>query len=113
LRQVIINTHSPKLIESIPEDTLYLACEHERYDNILDLQVRYTTFSVLPFTKKAENSKTLTMPLNEMKGYLDGVKENSHNNNVLDFSKRDKKNRTNYTVRDNINYQLSLFNSEK
>jgi hypothetical protein len=109
LRQVLINTHSPKLIKTVPEDSLYLACEKEKYDEALKQKVRYTSFSVLPLTIKAgERFKFPTSSLNEMQAYLDNGEEYIREN-VMNMSKRDKKNRANYTVQDNIREQLIPF----
>ncbi len=111
IRQVIINTHSPKLIGIVPEDSLYLACEQEKYDEILSMKVQYTTFSVLPLTLKAGGRfKSPTSSFDDMQAYLDNNK--GSDSRVVDLSKRSKKNRDNYTVRDNVNEQLLDFNSK-
>ncbi len=113
LRQVIINTHSPKLIRAVPAESLYLACEQEKYDKKFTTKVKYTTFSVLPKTLKVEKFKLFPMPMIEMITYLDdAVYEPLHTDLSEKLPKTDKKSRARYsyhTVQDNLNEQLSLF----
>lgn len=113
IRQVIINTHSPKLIGIVPEDSLYLACEQEKYDDILNMKVQYTSFFVLPDTHilKVKKNQLPVTSLIEMSAYLDS--SICVPPSTPDLPKRNKKNRANYTVRDNINDQLSLFDFEQ
>lgn len=101
IRQVIINTHSPKLIGIVPEDSLYLACAKEKYDEILDMKVQYTSFSILPNTYKNKKYDFIpTTLLGEMKLYLD--------NDLIDNYVPKIKDRKNRTVRENILFQESI-----
>ena len=103
IRQVVINTHSPKLIGIVPEDSLYLACAKEKYDEILDIKVQYTSFSILPNTYKKKKYESIpTTLLGEMKLYLDN---DSVDNTIYIPRIRDRKSRT---VRENILYQESI-----
>jgi predicted ATPase len=113
IRQVIINTHSPKLIGIVPENSLYLACDREKYDDSLGMKVHYTSFSVLPNTYLLKE-KRLDFPatsLYAMFAYLDNprptITDLSNRNNL---SKRHKKDR-HYTVQDNINELFSSLNT--
>lgn len=74
LRQIIINTHSPRLVEMIPEDSLYMARNSEVFDKNIDSIVNYTEFVILPDTYKTTvcNSTIRIVPLGDMKSYLDG-----------------------------------------
>ncbi len=113
IRQVIINTHSPKLIGIVPEDSLYLACEQEKYDKSLGMKVHYTTFSVLPNTYllKVKKVHLPVTSLDVMFAYLDNT--DNLPSITPQVPTRNSRHRTNYTVRDNINEQLSLFNTEQ
>lgn len=74
LRQIIINTHSPRLVEMMPEDSLYMARNSEVFSEELDSVVNYTEFIILPNTHRAKvnNDDIHTVSLGDIKGYLDG-----------------------------------------
>jgi predicted ATPase len=112
IRQVIINTHSPKMIRIVPEDSLYLACEQEKYDETLGMKVQYTSFLVLPNTYILTNKKIKlgVTSLVEMSDYLDNaIYVKPH---IPDISRRNRKNRSDYTVQDNLQDLFSDINSD-
>jgi predicted ATPase len=110
MRQVIINTHSPKLIGIVDRNSLYLACEQEKYDQELDMKVQYTTFSVLPDTylEKSRKIQSTVRSLGEMRAYLDN--ESREQLDTPDISKRNKKNRITKTVSEHVNELLLPLN---
>lgn len=55
LRQVIINSHSPKVVGAVPDESLYLACEREIYVERFRKKVKFTGFSGLKSTWKTDN----------------------------------------------------------
>jgi len=75
LRQVIINTHSPAVVQQVPEDSLIVA---ELKDTVQDgKRFKRVSFSFLPHTwrhKKADEAdKNNVMPLGRLLAYLNPV----------------------------------------
>lgn len=105
IRQVIINTHSPRLIGVVPADSLYLACVKEKYDEVLGMKVQYTMFSVLPNTYKVKIKKynIPTTSLGEIEAYLD----NGVNLELQRRRQRGNRNDSN-TVLENVSIQQKL-----
>ena len=103
LRQIIINTHSPRLVEMMPEDSLYMACNSEIFNEEMHSIVNYTEFVILPNTYKTRvyNDNIRTVRLGDIKGYLDG--------NVYDYLNRP---RSYKNVRANVKEQEELLNGE-
>lgn len=103
LRQIIINTHSPRLLEMLPEDCLYMAHPAEVYDKTLNTIVRYTEFLILPDTYKTRvyNTQMRTVALGDIKGYLDG-------NTYEEYHMQ----RMYKNVRSNVKAQEALLNEE-
>ena len=102
IRQVIINTHSPRLIGVVPADSLYLACVKEKYDESLDMKVQYTMFSVLPNTYKIKIKK-YNIPitsLGEIEAYLDNGVNLECQKRELKVNKKDP-----HTVLENVKIQ--------
>jgi hypothetical protein len=100
------------LIGIVPEESLYLACEREKYDEPLGMKVHYTTFSVLPNTYMLKEKK-FHLPvtsLDEMFAYLDNT--DNLPPHIPEVPKRNGKQRTKFTVRDNV-YEQLLFNPEQ
>lgn len=97
LRQVIINTHSPKLIEMVPDNSLYLASTEEMYNVVFKKKVNYTKFYILPDTyKKKKYNSFDEISLGEMRRYLDdSLRDHIYNVNRMKYSKKK-------TVRENI-----------
>lgn len=56
LRQVIINSHSPKVVSAVPDESLYLAYEREMFLKKFGKKVKYTGFSALKSTWKTVNN---------------------------------------------------------
>lgn len=74
LRQVIINTHSPIVVSSVPEDSLYLAKNKECFIEAFGKKVSYTGFSALDGTWKTnlpENQLVEMTTFGEIQDYLD------------------------------------------
>ncbi len=53
LRQVIINTHSPNVVRTVPPDSLCFANAKQKYSDIFMKKVSSTTFSALDNTWKS------------------------------------------------------------
>jgi len=90
LRQVIINTHSPAVVQQVPEDSLLIA---ELKEQVSETNQRYkgVTFSDLPNTWrskiKEENSHHVSM--GQLLAYLNPVLQDTEFNNENEASKTD------------------------
>ncbi len=102
LRQVIINTHSPIVVSSVPHESLYLAKEYEVYMDEFKRKVKATTFVALQDTWKTNSNLVLTTNLAEINGYLDNLDVKKEKNITLVNSTKVKK-----TVREHVN-QLKI-----
>ena len=73
LRQIIINTHSPIVVSSVSDDSLYLAKSKELFIEEFDKKITHTTFSAMQNTWKTakENPLAETTTLGEVTSYLD------------------------------------------
>jgi len=56
LRQMILISHSPFVVKTIPEECLYLAIEKETYLNEFCRKVKYTGFSAFPQTWRTKHN---------------------------------------------------------
>lgn len=103
LRQVIINSHSPKVVSLVPDNSLYLATTKEVYIEEFNKKVKYTAFEVLPNTWRAKEKLGQLTSLGNILVYLDGqtMKEPIK---IPDSPKQKKK-----TVRENIENQMNMF----
>jgi predicted ATPase len=54
LRQVIINSHAPLVVSTVPDESLYLAIQREDYDSEFGKKVNSTGFSALQGTWKTK-----------------------------------------------------------
>lgn len=109
MRQVIINSHSPLVVTSVDEDSLYLAAERERYSEKFDRKINYTKFLCLPETWKSALIDTTT--LGEIIDYLD---QSTAERNEQYRQQPERKTKANYslkrTVGENINQLKLKFN---
>ena len=71
LRQVIINSHSPKVVSTVSDESLYLAYEREMYVDKFKKKVKYTGFSALPSTWKTENKLVPETSKGDIVSYLE------------------------------------------
>jgi predicted ATPase len=69
MRQVIINSHSPQVVSSVSEDSLFLAIQKQLYSKNFDKKIAYTGFSCLTNTWKANLMETTS--IGEIMAYLD------------------------------------------
>jgi len=106
LRQVIINTHSPIVVSSVSDDSLYLAKSKESYIDLFSKKKTYTGFSALQKTWKTDKNLIEKTNLGEIIAYLDNnykVVEQTIQKNTIQQPKNKK------TVAENISqYQLDL-----
>lgn len=113
LRQVIINTHSPLVVKTVSDESLYLATEKETYSDVLKRKVKHTAFSALPDTWKTMNNLAETTSIGEILHYLG-------NNEFMENEAREmvtmepesayqSKTPKKKTVKENIDQQLKLF----
>jgi predicted ATPase len=74
LRQVIINTHSPKVVSAVSDESLYLAKSKESYIELFGKKIIHTSFSALKNTWKTNGKEPLVEEtyLGEISAYLDG-----------------------------------------
>ncbi len=71
LRQVIINTHSPIVASSVPDDCLYLAKASEMYSAEFGRKISHTSFFALQDTWKPKYKKTPVIAKGEILAYID------------------------------------------
>lgn len=116
LRQVIINSHSPIVVRSVSDESLYLATEREVFSEKFQRKVKFTGFSALKDTWKTEKKLIETTSLGEITAYLEkGASEKNYEENLVQespsgYSKttmtKDPKKRT---VAENVvQYKLSI-----
>lgn len=108
MRQVIINSHSPIVVSSVNEDSLFLANENEFFSEIFAKKINHTGFSCLPKTWKAELMQTTT--LGEILAYLDQSVHEKYvynQNQLVQTNDVPLKPRKKLTVAENVN-QLKL-----
>ncbi|MGC4057783.1 MAG: AAA family ATPase [Chitinophagaceae bacterium] len=111
LRQVIINTHSPLVVMTVADESLYLADEREYFSEELNKKVRHTGFSALKDTWKTDHQLAGVTSLGEIHHYLgEGDPTPSLRAHVAEkevaYEKKKTKKRT---VKDNVAEQLKLF----
>lgn len=72
LRQTIINTHSPLVVATVDDDSLYLAVEKEKYLEEFNRKVKYTGFLAMPNTWKSAilKDKNKETSRGQLLGYL-------------------------------------------
>lgn len=84
LRQVIINSHSPIVVRTVSDESLYLATEKEIFSEKFQRKVNYTSFSALKNTWKTDKKLVETTSIGEITAYLEkGTSENSIETNAL------------------------------
>lgn len=84
LRQVIINSHSPIVVRTVSDESLYLATEKEIFSEKFQRKVNYTSFSALKNTWKTDKKLVETTSIGEITAYLEkGTSENSTETNAL------------------------------
>ncbi|MBN1463720.1 MAG: AAA family ATPase [Paludibacteraceae bacterium] len=108
MRQVIINSHSPLVVSSVNEDSLFLANYKELFSDEFKKKITYTGFSCLPQTWKSELIETTT--LGEIIAYLDHTateKTAFHRKKLYEAYDKTQKSTKKRTVAENIN-QLKL-----
>ncbi len=71
LRQVIINSHSPIVVNSVSEGSLYLATEKEVYLERFNKKVKFTGFSALPNTWKTNSNLAGIITYKDIISYLE------------------------------------------
>jgi predicted ATPase len=73
LRQVIINSHSPIVVRSVSDESLFLATEKEGYSEKFKRKVKFTGFSALKNTWKTDNNLAEKTSLGEITAYLEKI----------------------------------------
>lgn len=105
LRQVIINSHSPKVVSIVSDESLYLATEKETFSPKFRKKVKYTGFSALQGTWKTDQNLIGITTKGEIINYLEyngvEVKEDKSYDGIL---KNDRKR----TVYENFQYTMSF-----
>jgi predicted ATPase len=71
LRQVIINSHSPLVVSSVSDESIYFAIEREKYEPSFKKKIQFTGFTALPLTWKTKNGLVDATTLGEINYYLD------------------------------------------
>jgi predicted ATPase len=110
LRQVIINTHSPKVVSAVSDESLYLAKSKESYLDIFKKKKSHTGFSALQNTWKTNERNPPLIEettLGEIIAYLD------KNYNSIDYDLIKPKSQLNgkKTVAENIGQYTLKFDS--
>ncbi len=109
LRQVIINSHSPKVVSIVSDESLYLATEREIYLEKFEKKVKYTGFSGLQSTWKTNNNLISQTSKGEIVSYLENnISEDIQTESSIDKPNiRDKDTSVKKTVAENV-YQLKF-----
>ncbi len=71
LRQVMINTHSPVVVNSVPGESLYLAAEKEIFLEEFGKKVNYTGFMAVDHLWKTKHKLAEAIPWGDIAGYLE------------------------------------------
>ena len=112
LRQVIINSHSPLVVSTVEDESLYLATEKELYSEAFKKKIKYTGFSALRDTWKTNKQLVDTTTKGDIHAYLSNkITEKSNlmvteDKTVTAYSVMPKKKRR--TVLENVTNQLTL-----
>ncbi len=94
LRQVIINSHSPLVVSTVSDESLYLATESEMYSEQFKKKIKFTNFLALEKTWKTTNKLIKPTTLGDIKDYLEN---RDYIENEIDVQSRSiKKKRTVY-----------------
>lgn len=115
LRQVIINSHSPLVVRSVSDESLYLALENEIYSEKFKRKVKFTSFSAIANTWKTVNNLAKTTSLGDITAYLE-KSDFKKSNEVYSVQEPTETSKTNSnvgskkrTVSENINqYKLQI-----
>ncbi len=112
LRQVIINSHSPLVVSSVADESLYLATAKEKYSEEFGKKIKYTGFSALQNTWKTLNKLSESTTLSQIISYLETTEFKYFNNqpetNSTNDDESETKNvKTKKSVAENVN-QLKL-----
>lgn len=105
LRQVIINSHSPLVVSSVPEDSLYLASDTEEYSDFFKRKIRYTSFYALSGTWRVKNKLCEAIHLGAIMDYLSSEAKGDE----LGSTQGTIRNKGERTVKENASNQLALF----
>lgn len=113
LRQVIINSHSPIVVKTVPAESLYLATEKETYSKEIHKKIKHTRFSALKNTWKTKKELAEVTTLGEIINYLEGthqqIVETELVNEDDDVSTAKTSNKKKQTVNENISAQMKIF----
>jgi predicted ATPase len=111
LRQVIINTHSPAVVNSLPIGTLVVAKRTKRPDATGKL-VNQVEFAALPGTwrTKADVTPAPTVSMHELLAYLNPEGFTADTQPEQPATRKNDAN--NYRLRDQYNQQLDLFEQD-
>ena len=71
LRQMIVNSHSPVVVNTVPDESLYLAVEKETYLKTFGKKVKYTGFSALSQTWRTKKDLAKPVLYKEIITYLE------------------------------------------
>ena len=107
LRQVIINTHSPIVVSTVPDESLYLAKGKEAYDEKFKKKITFTGFSALQDTWKTNNRFAEITSKGEIAGYLDRTiiafaENNTVMENAINYTKHHSQPGRKRTVAENV-----------
>ena len=114
LRQVIINTHSPNVVRTVPPDSLYFANTKQKYSDIFKKKVSSTTFSALDNTWKTNKliRKYDKIHIGEIFHYLDSsvyhIKPSVNGSDFKSNTTQANKSSSMQTVEEHIQLQLKL-----
>ncbi|MBX7224841.1 MAG: AAA family ATPase [Chitinophagales bacterium] len=105
LRQVIINSHSPKVVSIVSDESLYLAHEKEIFLEKFNKKVKYTSFSALRSTWKTDKNLAHETAKGDILFYLEYSAVDGDNQSIVaepmivNYQKHGTKKKT---VRENI-----------
>ncbi len=83
LRQVIINSHSPVVVNTVPDESLYLATEKEIYLEAFGKKIKYTGFSALLQTWRTKHDLAKPVLYKDIIAYLEKGAIPDHNTSFV------------------------------
>jgi len=113
LRQVIVNSHSPKVVSIVADESLYLAFEREIYVEKFKKKVKYTGFSALQATWKTKNKLAPQTSKGDIISYLEKnegyTKSNDLESNSEENHQKNASNKPKKTVVENVSQMKIAF----
>jgi len=103
LRQMIVNSHSPVVVNTVHDECLYLAVEKEIFQKTFDKKVKYTGFSALSLTWRTKKDLAKPVLYKEIIAYLEkGITPDIDTSVYDNFIQANNKEKRKRSVAENI-----------